>query len=380
VYFIEKEKSIQLRELYNLNDSLSKISISIPSGLILPDPKTKKRNGTSTLKYEVIAENKRMAIVDSASYQISDTAESQSMINHTWTFKAASGSSYFVKVVFIAPGLLKDFVLLEYLDKSNHSSQSWYRFKSNSETYLPNNTTTFSQPLRLISNDTSSRNFTVKFFSRDFAYPIPPFIDEYRPIFNFVPDSSFSLKVRKGISDYFRPVSNGIYFFLSDTNKLEAPTLFKTQSSFPKVTLHSMMLEPLKYITSTSEFQQLSVYTLPKLAIDSFWIANTGRPDLATELIRKYYKRVEIANELFSSYTEGWKTDRGMIYIVMGRPLKAFRNFNQEVWIFGDSEGPNSVKFYFHKAKNPFSNNDYVLSRNPYYKTIWFQYVSSWRR
>ena len=144
--------------------------------------------------------------------------------------------------------------------------------------------------------------------------------------------------------------------------------------------MHALMLESLRYITSSKEFQQLKSFPVPKLAVDSFWIASAGRPDLATELIRKYYKRVETANELYTSYTEGWKTDRGMIYIVMGKPNKVFRSFEEEIWVYGDYEDTHSLKFYFTKASNPFTNNDYVLTRIPYYKSIWFQNVQVWRQ
>jgi len=35
---------------------------------------------------------------------------------------------------------------------------------------------------------------------------------------------------------------------------------------------------------------------------------------------------------------------------------------------------------YFNKVQNPFSDSNYVLLRDPEYKTIWFQYVQNWRR
>jgi len=151
-------------------------------------------------------------------------------------------------------------------------------------------------------------------------------------------------------------------------------------AGFPKVTLHSQMLDALRYITSSKEFQQLTAYKIPKQAVDSFWIANTGRSDLATELIRKYYMRVETANKLYTSFTDGWKTDRGMIFIIMGKPSGVFRSFSQEVWIYGENDDPGALRFYFNKAQNPFTDNDYVLNRNPYYKSVWYQNVQLWRR
>ncbi len=38
------------------------------------------------------------------------------------------------------------------------------------------------------------------------------------------------------------------------------------------------------------------------------------------ELMLEYYQRVDFANKNFSHYQEGWKTDRGNVYIVFGEP------------------------------------------------------------
>ncbi|MBI3189037.1 MAG: GWxTD domain-containing protein, partial [Ignavibacteriales bacterium] len=38
------------------------------------------------------------------------------------------------------------------------------------------------------------------------------------------------------------------------------------------------------------------------------------------EMMMEYYQRVEYSNKNFSHYQEGWKTDRGNVYIVFGEP------------------------------------------------------------
>lgn len=380
LYTGQKENSLHLNQLYNLNDSLTTISIVLPAGLIKPDPGTKKYSKRGTLKYEIIGEGKRIGLVDSATFIVADTTEYLSSISHTWTFKAPAGIDYFVKATYSVPGILDDFLLLEFFSKKNRSCQSWFRFQSETGEYIPGNNTPFVMPLRLVTEDTTSRKFLVKYFSRDFPAPIPAFVEKYRAPFNYVPDSTFFLELRNGKTPYFIPEKTGFYFFQPDTSILQGPSLFRMAPGFPKVTQHALMLDALKYITSAREFQLLKSYNYPKVAVDSFWIVNAGRPDLATELIRKYYLRVETANNLYTSYTDGWKTDRGMIYIVIGKPAKVFRSFEQEVWIYGEYDDPRALKFYFNKAKNPFTNNDYVLVRNQYYKSVWYQNVQIWRR
>jgi len=380
LYTGQKGNAIQLEQLYNLSDSISTVSVSLPAGLIKPDPRTRKFSKRGILKYEIIGEGKRIGIVDSATFSIADTMENLSFIRHNWSFKAPPGMDYFVKATYSVPGLLDDFLLLEFLSKKNHSCQSFYRFQTESGEFLPGNISAYPIPVRLTTIDTGTRYLQVKYFSRNFPTPIPAFVEQYRLPFNYKPDSIFTLELKNGISAWFTPANTGFYFFQPDTSLMQGPTLFRMNPGFPKVTQHALMLDALRYITSFREFQQLNSYTVPKVAVDSFWIANAGRPDLATELIRKYYQRVETANQLYTSFTDGWKTDRGMIFIVMGKPTKVFRSFEQEVWIYGEYDDPRALKFYFNKAVNPFTNNDYVLVRNQYYKSIWYQNVQLWRR
>jgi len=380
IYTGQKDNSLMLSQLYTLNDSTSTLRILLPAGLILPDAGTKKYSKKGRLKYEIIGAGKRIALTDSATFSIADTSGTRSFISHSWTFKAPAGMDYFVKANYSVPGIPDDYLLLEYFSKINRLSQSWYRFQYESGEFLTSNTTAYSQPLRLVTDDTSSRQLHVKVYSRNFSPPIPPFVEQGRLPFNYSPDSTFILELKSGKTTYFTPEKTGFYFFQSDTSVVQGPTLFRMNAGFPKVTQHSQMRDALQYITTSKEFLQLKSYKIPQVAVDSFWITNTGREDLATEFIRKYYSRFETANKLYSSFTDGWKTDRGMIYIVVGKPTQVFRSFEQEVWIYGDYDDPRSLKFYFNKAQNPFTSNDYVLIRNQNYKSVWYQNVHLWRR
>lgn len=380
IYTSQKENSLHVNQLYNINDSISTIRIELPAGLIPPDPGTKKYTGKGKLKYEVIGQGKNITLVDSATFAIADSSLNQNFLSHAWTFKAPTGKDYFVKATYSVPGIPDDFLLLEYFTKQNHQSQSWYRFQSESGEFVPGNITAYSQSLRIVSEDTTTRKFQVNFYSRNFPAPIPPFVEQSRAPFNYLPDSTFRLELKNGKSVYFLPERTGIYFFRSDTSQMQGPSLLRMTAGFPKVTQHILMRDALRYITSSKEFQQLNGYAIPKVAVDSFWIANAGSSDIATELIRKYYLRVETANKLYTSYTDGWKTDRGMIFIVMGKPSKVYRSFDQEIWIYGEYDDPRALRFYFNKALNPFTENDYVLERNQFYKSAWYQNVQLWRR
>ncbi len=74
-----------------------------------------------------------------------------------------------------------------------------------------------------------------------------------------------------------------------------------------------------------------------------FW--KTKDPTPQTEdnpIFDEYYRRVSYSNEKFSHYTEGWKTDRGMVFIILGVPDNVDRHpfeFNTkpyEIWEYYD--------------------------------------------
>src|SRR5215470_15794727 len=55
--------------------------------------------------------------------------------------------------------------------------------------------------------------------------------------------------------------------------------------------------------------------------IEGFWLRRDPDPDTPeNEYKDQYYERIQYANERFSSGIPGWKTDRGRIYIMYGKP------------------------------------------------------------
>ncbi len=75
-----------------------------------------------------------------------------------------------------------------------------------------------------------------------------------------------------------------------------------------------------------------------------FWKSKDPSPNTTrNELMIEYYSRVKIANEKYSNYKEGWKTDMGMVYIIFGVPGSIDRHpFDgnakpYEVWDYYDA-------------------------------------------
>jgi GWxTD domain-containing protein len=140
------------------------------------------------------------------------------------------------------------------------------------------------------------------------------------------------------------------------------------------------MLEAVRYITSRREYDEMMENPNLRNAIDGFWISRGGNAEKSRLLIRHYYNRVQEANTLFTSFVEGWRTDRGMIYIVFGIPNTVYRNSSTETWIYGTPNSTLALNFLFTRVNNPFSDNDLVLSRSPIYESNWYRAVETWRQ
>jgi GWxTD domain-containing protein len=82
--------------------------------------------------------------------------------------------------------------------------------------------------------------------------------------------------------------------------------------------------EDVVYIISPEErsaFLQLQTNEEREQFIEQFWLRRSGNPDLPdNDFKEEHYRRIAYANEHFASGIPGWKTDRGRIYIIWGKP------------------------------------------------------------
>jgi len=82
--------------------------------------------------------------------------------------------------------------------------------------------------------------------------------------------------------------------------------------------------EDVVYIISPEErqaFLQLETNEEREQFIEAFWLRRSTNPDLPdNDFKEEHYRRIAYANEHFASGIPGWKTDRGRIYIIWGKP------------------------------------------------------------
>jgi GWxTD domain-containing protein len=220
----------------------------------------------------------------------------------------------------------------------------------------------------------------VNCYLREFPVARPPYLEDREPVFDYRPDSSFTINFSGGSSEVFIVREMGFYHFLRDTSRRAGYTLFCFSDGYPDVTTPEQLAGPLRYITTRKEYDSVMSSGNLKAGVDNFWLSTARSPERALALLQKFYSQVEESNTWFSSYTEGWKTDRGLIFTVLGRPDYVFRDNDSEEWVYGEPGYRNSLRFTFVFVSNPFTDNDFMLLRSPTFKDPWFITVQSWRR
>ena len=222
-------------------------------------------------------------------------------------------------------------------------------------------------------------DLNVRYYNRGFSLPPPPFaLYEPRP-FDYKPDSMGTLPTRDMEVIKIKMGSTGFYHLNTDSTSKEGLTLFVSELDFPEIKTVDDLMGPLRYLVGGREYDNILEAPDRKQVLENMWISWAGSKDRARKSISAYYKRVERANIYFSSHVEGWKSDRGIIYIVYGKPNKVYRTDDLETWIYGEENNPLSITFYFSKVINPFTDNDYRLNREEVYKPSWYRSVNAWR-
>lgn len=218
---------------------------------------------------------------------------------------------------------------------------------------------------------------TVRCYFREFPLAPPPFSNNPPPTFDLHSDSSFVVGSNDG--DGVTLNRKGLYYFQLDTMSTNGYTVFCAEEDYPSFTTADQLIDALRYLTTRKEYDQLINSDEKRKSIDQFWLEKSGNNERGRRLIKIYYGRAKDANVHFTSFTEGWKTDRGMVYIIYGPPATVYREGENEVWNYPYHEGVPATRFVFTRMNNPFTDNDYVLNRSLELQRSWYIAVDSWR-
>ncbi|MBN2213063.1 MAG: GWxTD domain-containing protein [Bacteroidales bacterium] len=217
----------------------------------------------------------------------------------------------------------------------------------------------------------------VSYFGSEMPLPKPSFTLTREREFLSQPDSIWILPYDQNI--LYQLAYEGMYFFRFDTSREAGLTLLNYGDDFPRIKNPYDMILPLAYLTSSPEYNEIKSATNQKLAVDNFWLSCADDMERARELIRIYYNRVFFSNYYFTSFKEGWMTDRGMIFIIYGPPQAIYTKVNEEKWVYYRKNYSSAVTFTFSSIQSPYADNNFILQRSESYDMHWRQAVSTWR-
>jgi GWxTD domain-containing protein len=174
--------------------------------------------------------------------------------------------------------------------------------------------------------------------------------------------------------------NEALYYFSRDTTEVYGIGMVVTDKRFPKLTRPEKLARPLIYMSTNAETNDLYNSKEPKITMDNYWLnIMQGNQATARRTIKAFYQRVEKANRLFTTYKDGWKTDKGMVFIIMGDPAKITRTKDKEIWTYNRASQYSELNFTFTKRSNQFADDHYELQRYAEYQSIWFPTVEQWR-
>jgi GWxTD domain-containing protein len=123
-------------------------------------------------------------------------------------------------------------------------------------------------------------------------------------------------------------------------------------------------INQLRYIASGTEISHIedgNTKEEKERRFKEFWQKHDPSPNTErNEAFIDYYSRINIANEQFQSYTKGWRTDMGMVYVIFGTPanIESYQQYGggrtYQKWyypnhefIFVDNTGFGDFRLYF---------------------------------
>lgn len=152
-------------------------------------------------------------------------------------------------------------------------------------------------------------------------------------------------------------VNSSKRFFVYNPNVIDSDTSFAVLKPVLSSTFGAMSEEELddifaksKYIASSGEidkFNKLKGEESKREFLYDFWNVRDNNPSTTeNEYFYEYLKRIELSNQRYNSMQkQGWKTDRGRVFIIYGEPSEIERYPNQiesrpyEIWYYNEIEG-----------------------------------------
>ncbi len=335
----------------------------------------------SYLLYELTGNNNTLGTIADSSmrkYELQQ-ADVDKRFYITDKINAKRGKNYFLTMKIIDNHRNAMATRFYYVEKKGNVGRQDFKI-----TYQSNNQIAF-DPLVINSNevsieysDKSIGKLFVKYYNNYQEVPPPVNLLVVEPSVYGKYDSIFEIEV-DGII-HFKAEKEGMYLFQTDTSLEKGLSLIKFYDDFPKIEDQEQLARPLLYLASDVKLREIMGAKNKKMAVDNYWLEVAGDNfERARQLVRVYYNRVFYANYYFTSFKEGWLTDRGMVYIIYGRPDIIHKGPDKEEWIYLGNSMTRLLTFNFYRSDNAFNLDHFVLKRGDGTKTYWQEAMLSWQ-
>jgi GWxTD domain-containing protein len=167
----------------------------------------------------------------------------------------------------------------------------------------------------------------------------------------------------------------GVYDFVAEVKNtvggkvVKKAISFRVWKPFFKSKRYFERVRQMAYITTSKEENKLLNAKVGERETiwNEFWESKDPTPeDRVNEFLIEYFERVDYANKNFSrgSFFEGWRTDRGKVYIILGPPDYVVEES------FDINQNPYQIWYYYDKGYELFFvqrylTGDYELQNPP---------------
>lgn len=333
------------------------------------------------VKYNLYSDFQRTAVLDTGTMLITDQRTQTSLSIFSSQFEVsfpstAANATYVLEIILTDKNRGVSYTDILHVDRTDVQARQNFLLTTPAGKIVYRNHYPVNIPLKL-NHRLMPEKYVVKFYKREFPIAQTPHAKNEEMVFSAKPDSVFTVDAHDTILLH----QIGFYHFQLNESTKVGFTIFSFYEEYPLITRKKNLGEPLRYISTNEEFARMKKNDPDsmKFEVDKFWLRTGGSVDKAKMLVSAYYNRVETANQLFTSYMEGWKTDRGIMYVVLGPPSEVYRTAYQETWIYGNPSSALPYTYTFTRVNNLFSENDFALVRSNTYRYGWSKAVETWR-
>lgn len=360
------------------SNSLFIFRIYLPGLKYESEEKESKYTARYSLFYEAYSSFEKNVLVDSATINYEDSVHfnREKYLTHQVAIPVKTGTTGHMAVKFEDKNAETSLKRYYRIDKSVRPGQQYFLLKKGNNQVHFFDFSRYYDEYQVRFGDTNNPINADIYKEKRFALADPPFVpnlqesDQVKKIKTvYLPDNK--VKVRK---------EPRIYHINTLSRKPQSFLFYAADDDFPQVRTPDSQIPPLRYITTNKEFLNIKNASNRELALENFWYNVAGDIERALNKKEMYNERVEMANKLFTSYKAGWKTDRGMIYIVMGTPDRVHFFKDSEEWVYGNPPNIEAIRFRFVREKKPFAYKNFVLERKEEYRLPWYKAVENWKK